>query len=135
MQRESEVNLCGVIEKPGFGSLELKVLSRRVSNSNTGLSDVFSLVNPKDEKYLKSQIILKHLTEETLLMCNSNWKTVPRANGRKTPAFSFVANGYELSAGLARVPKRSGSRGKILECGQAAFGAELKEASSAHYPP
>jgi hypothetical protein len=50
------------------------------------------------------------------------------------PAFSFVANGYELSAGLARVPKRSGSRGKIWECGQTAFRAELT-ASSAHRPP
>lgn len=50
------------------------------------------------------------------------------------PAFSFVANGYELSAGLAKVPKRSGSTGKIWECGQAAFGAELT-ASSAHHPP
>jgi hypothetical protein len=39
--------LCGVIEKPGFGSMTLKVLSRKVSYSNTGLSDVFSLVNPK----------------------------------------------------------------------------------------
>lgn len=30
------------------------------------------------------------------------------------PAFSFVANGYELSAGLARVPKRSITRGHNL---------------------
>lgn len=46
---EPEVNLCGVIENPGFCSMMLKVLSGRVSNSNTGLSDLFSLVNPKDE--------------------------------------------------------------------------------------
>lgn len=61
-------------------------------------------------------------------------KTVPLANWREMPAFSFVANGYELSAGLAGVPKRSGSREKILERGPAAFAAALPlRAPSTHY--